>query len=52
MATAAALNEGNGLAGIRERVEALGGSFAREEGKVGTAINLRLPAERQPRLAR
>ena len=38
--------EGNGLAGIRERVEALGGSFAREQGGVGTAINLRLPAER------
>lgn len=42
--------EGNGLAGIRERVEALGGSFARMEGGTGTAISLRLPAERQPRL--
>ena len=46
------VDDGNGLAGIRDRVEALGGSFAREEGKVGTAINLRLPAERHPRLAR
>ena len=39
--------EGSGLAGIRERIEALGGSFSRRTEEQGTAIAVRLPIDRR-----
>ena len=39
--------EGSGLAGIRERIEALGGSFSRRAEERGTAIAVRLPMQRR-----
>ena len=39
--------EGSGLAGIRERIEALGGSFSRRTEDQGTAIAVRLPMDRR-----
>lgn len=41
---AAAIREGNGLRGMRERIEALGGRFALEHGE-GTRLELHLPAK-------
>ncbi len=39
--------EGNGLRGMRERVEALGGRFALQHGQ-GTRLELHLPTNREP----
>ena len=39
--------EGNGLGGIRERIEALGGSFSRRAEEQGTAITVCLPMGRR-----
>ena len=39
--------EGHGLAGIRERIEALGGSFSRRTEEQGTAIAVSLPMDRR-----
>jgi two-component system sensor histidine kinase DesK len=36
------LLEGNGLRGMRERIEALGGTFEREN-SVGTRLNIEFP---------
>ena len=41
------LREGNGLRGMRERVEALGGRFALQQGQ-GTRLELQLPTNTQP----
>ncbi|HEX5284967.1 MAG TPA: sensor histidine kinase [Bryocella sp.] len=44
---AAAIREGNGLGGMRERIEALGGRFALEHGQ-GTRLELHLPVKPTP----
>ncbi|HZQ44022.1 MAG TPA: sensor histidine kinase [Acidobacteriaceae bacterium] len=44
---AAAIREGNGLRGMRERIEGLGGRFAVEHGQ-GTRLELHLPTKPSP----
>ncbi|HEV2577641.1 MAG TPA: sensor histidine kinase [Acidobacteriaceae bacterium] len=44
---AAAIREGNGLRGMRERIEALGGHFALQHDR-GTRLELHLPAKSSP----
>jgi two-component system sensor histidine kinase DesK len=44
---AVALREGNGLRGMRERIEGLGGRFALEHGQ-GTRLELHLPVKPSP----
>ena len=43
-----ARSEGLGLAGLRERIESIGGRFETASGPKGTRLSITLPIEEQP----